>query len=51
MSMGANLGVEKTTKSCILLTACPVTSYFKEGEQIKLKVDETYERGTPHNAA
>ena len=51
MSMGANLGVEKSTKSAIYITASPVTSYFKKGQEIKLKVDETYERGTPHNAA
>lgn len=32
MSTGANLGVEKSNRSCIILTASPVTSYFKEGQ-------------------
>lgn len=31
MSMGANLGVEKSTLSAIYITASPVTSYFTEG--------------------
>ena len=47
---GAQLGVEEPSDVQISIVGCPVSGYFKKGK-IKLLVDETYWRGTPHTGS
>ncbi len=50
MSMANKLGVHKPGAATIYLMACPVGSYFKQGQQTKLLIDESFHRNTDKNS-
>lgn len=50
MSMTNRLGVHKPDKGSIYIMACPVGSYFREGQQTKLLIDESFHRNTDKNS-
>lgn len=49
MSMTNKIGVNKPYSSAIYVMACPVGTYFKQGQKTKLLIDESFHRNTDKN--